>query len=115
MPAPYRRETTFDRSRESRKNPPVEIDDEPTSETESLLSLKSRAFVPTAQWIEELEVGDEAPNCFGNIRTVASITYRGTNPRGQLYVGVYLWLSKEHGSKISESFVAGQPHITINQ
>ena len=57
---------------------------------------------PTRQDIDNLKVGDYAPNCFGRFGKVVSITYRGIDVNGKAYVGYYVqWHGED--SSISES------------
>lgn len=75
----------------------------------NVLSTNILAFagvVPTTDEINNIEVGFLAPNCFGNLVEVKSITYRGVDINGAAYVGVKLD-NGSHGSTITESYKAG--------
>ena len=45
---------------------------------------------PTRQNIDDLKIGDQAPNCFGRYGIVKEITYHGIDIHGQAYVGYYV-------------------------
>lgn len=57
---------------------------------------------PTRQDIENLKVGDYAPNCFGKFGKINSITYRGIDVNGKSFIGYYVQWHGENSS-ISES------------
>ena len=38
--------------------------------------------------IENIKIGDILPNCFGQMKEVTKITFRGKTPKGKLFVGV---------------------------
>ena len=50
----------------------------------------SLLFMPDRDYIQALEVGDLAPNAFGELARVASITFRGVDVKGKLFVGYYV-------------------------
>jgi len=45
---------------------------------------------PTRKAVENLKVGDLAPDCFGRMNKVTSITYHGDDIHGKAYVGYYV-------------------------
>ena len=68
-------------------------------------------FVPSQEWVDGLQVGDTAPDCFGNPAEVVQITFRGVDTNGTSFVGVYL----QHGSgSVSETFKVGTLHRTLS-
>jgi len=68
---------------------------------------------PTRQEIEALKVGDIAQDCFGNFVPVTSITYRGEDVNGKLFVGCYVKLGKSPAAQISCSFKEGEIDPTM--
>ncbi len=44
-------------------------------------------YIPTLHDIESLSVGDMAMDCFGNMRQVVEVNFRGVDIRGKAYVG----------------------------
>lgn len=70
-------------------------------------------FIPTREYIDNLKIGDTAPNCFGKYGTVKEITYRGTDTHGKHYVGYYVTWNSSTGSLISESLKEGERLTTI--
>jgi hypothetical protein len=56
-------------------------------------------FVPTRLFIEQLGVGDLAPDCFGAWRRVTEIFARTTDEQGRLFVCYYV----EHGRQATMS------------
>jgi hypothetical protein len=67
---------------------------------------------PTKTDVENLKVGDEAPNCFGRFGKVVSITYRGININGKAYVGYDVeWHGKD--SCISGSLTEDETFDTV--
>jgi len=44
-------------------------------------------YIPTLQDIESLKVDDMGLDCFGNIRQVVEVNWRGTDFKGKAYVG----------------------------
>ncbi|MFA5154305.1 MAG: hypothetical protein WC554_17280 [Clostridia bacterium] len=67
---------------------------------------------PTKEDIDNLKVGDFAPNCFGKFGKVKSITYRGIDVNGKAYVGYYVEWHGENSS-ISESLKEDDLLITV--
>ena len=69
------------------------------------------AYYAHRYWIRNLQEGDLAPDAFGNMRRVTSITYRGEDPNGKAYVGYYT----EYGptSQISNSIKEGEVLRTV--
>ncbi len=43
-------------------------------------------YIPTLHDIESLKVGDMAMDCFGNMRQVVEVDFRGVDIRGKTYV-----------------------------
>jgi len=68
-------------------------------------------FTPTRYWVEELMVGDPAPDCFGRMAEVVKIIYRGQDVHGNFYVGVRLAFGDR--STITESYKQGRVHICV--
>ncbi len=67
---------------------------------------------PTRQDIDNLKIGDYAPNCFGSFGKVVSITYRGIDIHGKAFVGYYVeWHGED--SSISESLKEDETLSTI--
>jgi hypothetical protein len=69
------------------------------------------SFIPTQEWLENLKVGDFAPDCFGTMSRVTDIRYSGRDLAGRSYVGVYLHLSEN--ARISHSYKVGEPVVTV--
>jgi hypothetical protein len=67
-------------------------------------------FIPTEAWIAGLQVGDMAPDAFGQLAEVVEITARDVNVKGQPFICLYTRLSDT--SRMSGSFTAGQLHRT---
>ncbi len=67
---------------------------------------------PTRRDIDNLKVGDYAPNCFGQFGKVVEITYRGIDTHGKAYVGYYVQWHGENSS-ISESLKEDEYLATI--
>lgn len=68
-------------------------------------------FAPSRQDIENLQVGDFAPACFGHVRRVVRITARRDDVNGKLFVCYYT----EHGtnSSISDDAKEGEMHDSV--
>jgi hypothetical protein len=77
-----------------------------TTTIKASTELGALAFVPTRAFIETLQVGDFAPNGFGQVRTVQSIAYRGVDVNGAAYVGYYVGYGAS--GTISHSLKEGQ-------
>jgi|WetSurMetagenome_2_1015567.scaffolds.fasta_scaffold494268_1 hypothetical protein len=69
-------------------------------------------FVPTRKEVEELREGDAALDCFGKLRRVMRITYRGVDIYGRAYVGFYTAFG-ENGGSISHSYKEGELVRTV--
>ena len=70
-----------------------------------------KAFRPTKEWVLGLKVGDLAPDCFGKLSRVVRIFCRGTNFKGQPYVGFYTeW---GDGGSVSGTATAGEVIPTV--
>lgn len=67
---------------------------------------------PTRDDILSLQVGDLAPDCFGKMSPVTSITYRGTNVKGKAFIGYYTAFGDNNGA-ISGSMVEDETVPTI--
>ena len=68
--------------------------------------------IPTKQDIDNLKIGDHAPNCFGYDGIVKSITYRGIDINGKSYIGYYVsWHSAD--SSISMSLKENEIVYTV--
>ena len=67
-------------------------------------------MTPNREFIENLQVGDIAPDCFGKLSQVTDITFRGTDIHGKKFVGVYL---VSGAGKISAAYKEDQEHWTI--
>lgn len=63
-------------------------------------------FIPTQEFVESLAVGDEAPCSFSQWRKVHSITHRGVDVKGVLFVCYYVEF--EPGSTLSHSMKVGR-------
>ncbi len=63
-------------------------------------------FLPTRSEIESLAVGNLAPDCFGNLRTVVEISFRGIDINGRAYVGYTTWFGAN--STVSNSLKEGR-------
>lgn len=59
-------------------------------------------YFPSRDDVRNLKVGDLAPDCFGNIKPVLSITFAGDDIHGKAYVGYYTQLVNGDG-KVSMS------------
>ena len=68
-------------------------------------------FCPTREWVQNLRVGDKAPNCFGEWREVREITYSGIDINGKAFVGYYTEFGP--GSTISHSATEGEIDRTV--
>ncbi len=67
---------------------------------------------PTRQDVENLQVGDYAPNCFGKFGKVNQIAYRGTDVNNKAYVGYYVqWHGED--SSISETLKEDRILMTV--
>jgi hypothetical protein len=64
-------------------------------------------FIPERSDIENLQVGDLAPNCFGGTGRVDRIFARMEDNNGKLFVCYYVEWGKK-GSTISESMKEGE-------
>lgn len=71
-----------------------------------------KAYRATREWIENLMVGDKAPDCFGKVAKVVRIFCRGLNIHGQMYVGYYTEFGGDGGS-ISSSVTEGEVFSTV--
>lgn len=72
----------------------------------------ARFFIPTREWIENLQTGDMAPNAFGNLRNVTDVRYRGVDVNGRAYVGVIVEFGDD--GRISASFKEDELHRSIS-
>lgn len=68
-------------------------------------------FVPTAEWIAALQVGDMAPDCFGRMAEVTRISAKSEDIEGRPFVCLYTKLSET--SQVSGSFKAGELHRSL--
>ena len=59
-------------------------------------------YIPTLADVENLKVGDLAPNCSGKLSKVKDIRFRGRDIYGRAFVGVVLEFGENSG--ISESY-----------
>jgi hypothetical protein len=75
--------------------------------------IAAASFIPTRQWVADLQLGDLAPTCFGKWARVVEIFARRDDIRGRLFVCLYLAFGSDHG-RISESFKEGEPHVTVS-
>ena len=65
---------------------------------------------PTRQDIEDLKVGDFAPDCFGKMREIVSIHARGIDINGKAFVCFYVkWGA--HNGRMSGSLKEDEIHI----
>jgi len=70
-------------------------------------------FTPSKSWIENLQVGDLALDCFGKKAPVTSITFRGIDLKGKAYVGFYTRLDMDTSTTISGSAKEGETVSTL--
>ncbi len=70
-------------------------------------------FTPSRSWIENLQVGDLALDCFGRKMPVVSITYRGIDLKGNAYVGFYTRMDMNTRATISNSAKEGYAVSTL--
>ena len=68
-------------------------------------------YIPTRAEIQSLEVGDLAPDCFGQWRLVTRIFGRGHDVKGKAYVCYYTEFGPT--SSISNSLKEGEIHRTV--
>lgn len=68
-------------------------------------------FVPSAEFVANLAVGDFVPDCFGRMCEVTSITFRGVDIRGAAFVGFYTRFSDT--ATMSGDFKVGELHRTV--
>ena len=66
---------------------------------------------PTREDIENLNVGDLAPDCFGEMREVLAISHRGEDVNGKLFVTFYV--SRSESSRISSSLKEDEIKATL--
>lgn len=69
-------------------------------------------FVPTREWIDSLKPGDLAPNVYGDLAPITTISAVGDDVQGRRYVCLYTRLSDT--SRISGSFKEGELHRTFS-
>ena len=66
-------------------------------------------FIPDLAWLDSLEVGSVAPNCFGELRWVMTIE-RGQNLAGKQYA----WVELHDGeSIISNAYTEDRLHLSL--
>ncbi|MGE0131935.1 MAG: hypothetical protein AB7U82_27945 [Blastocatellales bacterium] len=53
-------------------------------------AVEPEYFIPTRAQVEAVGVGDLMPNCFGTLKEVVTVRYRGDDTEGKAYVGVML-------------------------
>ena len=70
-------------------------------------------FTPSRSWIENLQVGDMALDCFGKQAPVTSITFRGIDLKGKAYVGFYTRLDMNTNTTVSSSVKEGETVSTL--
>jgi hypothetical protein len=68
-------------------------------------------FVPTAEWIASLQVGDLAPDHFGRLAEITRIYARDVDTNGTPFICLYVRLSED--SQISADFKAGELVRTV--
>ncbi len=68
-------------------------------------------FTPSRSWIENLQIGDMAIDCFGKQRKVVGIFAKGNDLKGKAFVCYYTEFN--HNSKISHSAKEGEVVSTI--
>jgi hypothetical protein len=68
-------------------------------------------YIPTRAEIQSLEVGDLAPDCFGQWRRVTKIYGRGDDRNGKAYVCYYTEFGPT--SSISNSIKEGEIHRSV--
>jgi len=56
--------------------------------------------------IENITIGDILPNCFGQMKEVIEITFRGKTPKGKLFVGVRQQFSDN--STLTNTYIEGE-------
>ncbi len=67
---------------------------------------------PTRDDINSLQVDDLAPDCFGKMARVTSITYHGTNVHGKAFIGYYTEFGDNNGA-ISGSMTEDEIVATV--
>jgi hypothetical protein len=71
-------------------------------------------FSLTAQQILEMKAGDLMPNCFGEMKRITQIKFRGVNESsGKLFIGVEQELNKT--STMTNSFHEGVNQIFFSK
>ena len=70
--------------------------------------MKPTTEKATREYIESLQVGDLAPDCFGKLSEITEIYGLGVNSRGGKYICYYTKLSDN--ATISRSLIEGQPY-----
>ncbi len=68
-------------------------------------------FVSTAEWVTGLKVGDMAPDCFGMLCEVVSISAQRDNINGDPFICLSTKLSDT--STMSGGFTAGKLHRSL--
>lgn len=71
-----------------------------------------KAFRPTTEWIETLQVGDLAPDVFGNISPIIQIYAQGHDIHGKAYVCYYV-SHGDDGGMISHSLKADEIDMSL--
>lgn len=72
------------------------------------------ARIPEPQDIEALRVDDYAPDCFGNLSRVASISHRGLDVHGRPFVCYHTALAGQSAATCSMSMKAGELIATVS-
>src|SRR5208283_461813 len=70
-----------------------------------------KIYIPTRDEIQSLEVGDLAPDCFGQWRRVTKIYGKGHDVKGKAYICYYTEFGPT--SIISNSLKEGEIHRTV--
>lgn len=68
---------------------------------------------PTRSEIDGLQVGDLAPDPFGDLAEVTEIFYRVTNPAGLHCIGYYVRFGEGSGSSVSNGLTEGEVVATL--
>lgn len=92
-------------------NPLAREDEQPRPLPKASNDPAAEYFIPTAEWIMNLKVGDLVPDCFGGQAEIVEITARRLDIRRKMFICLYIKLSET--SRMSGSFKAGELHRSL--
>ena len=73
-------------------------------------------FSLTAQQILEMKAGDVMPNCFGEMKAIVEVSFRGVNEStGKMFIGVKQQFGSSASSTMSNTYHEGLNQIFFSK